>query len=111
MSASITKIIPAPSQSGVTVRLAGDPDSPALVRLAALDSAPVPAGPTVVAVVDGELIAALPVDRGTAIADPFHRTGALVQMLELRAGQLRTDFAPSVVARARGFVRAARLAS
>lgn len=73
----------------ITVRLADYSDSRALLRLAALDSAQVPDGALVVAESDGELVAALPVDGGRALADPFYRTAALVQMLELRAVQLR----------------------
>ena len=90
------KIIPTGSKSDVTMRLAGESDARDLVRLAALDSAPVPTGPTVVAEVDQELVAALPIDGRGAIADPFHRTAALVQMLELRAGQLRAPGASAV---------------
>ena len=35
------------------------------------------------------MVAAMPLDGGPALADPFHRTAALVEMLELRARQLR----------------------
>lgn len=76
---------------GVTVRLAGYGDAAALVTLAALDSAPFPEGPTLVAEVDGEIQAALPIEGGAPIADPFRPTSGLVQMLRLRAGQLRGD--------------------
>jgi len=100
-------IKPTPSPGGVTVRLTAPADSPGLVRLAALDSAPAPAGPTVVAEVDGELVAALPLSGGRALADPFHRTAALVQMLELRAEQLRAA-GPAPSRRARGLVRGLR---
>ena len=42
-----------------------------------------------------------PLAGGPAIADPFHRTAALVQMLELRAQQLRVSakVAPGAAAR------------
>ena len=73
----------------VTVRLAEEHDARALERLAALDSAEIPAGPTLLAEVDGRAVAALPVLGGSAIADPFSRTLAMVAMLELRAVQLR----------------------
>jgi hypothetical protein len=42
-----------------------------------------------VAEVGGELVAALPLDGGDAVADPFRPTAALVEMLTLRAQQLR----------------------
>jgi len=108
MYGSTNKIIP--TAQSVTVRLAGESDARDLLQLAALDSAPVPTGPTLLAEVDRALVAALPIDGSAAIADPFHRTAALVQMLELRAGQLRastsTSSAPSVARRARRFARA-----
>ena len=109
---STSRIQPASSQDDVTVRLADEGDARELARLAALDSSPLPAGPTVIAEVDRELVAALPVDGGQAIADPFHRTAAHVQMLELRAGQLRARFdsAPGMRHRARGPFRSLRLA-
>lgn len=99
---------PASSASDVTVRLARPEDAPALQGLAALDSTSAPAGPAVVAEVGGRLVAALPLGGGPAIADPFHRTAALVQILELRAGHLRAA-APArsgLRRRARGLARA-----
>ncbi len=79
------------------IRSAHRSDERALWRLAALDSAPVPSGEVLVAEEDGELVAALPVMGGAAIADPFRLTAEAVAMLELRATQLRdapTDDAP-----------------
>lgn len=78
-----------PTSARITVRVADDGDASALVRLAALDSAPVPDRPTLVAEIDGEPVAALPLNAGRAVADPFRRTSAAVEMLELRAAQLR----------------------
>ena len=112
MFRTIDKIQPASAQGDVTVRLAVDGDARELLRLAALDSTAPPAGPTVVAEVGGDLIAALPLDGGRAIADPFQRTAALVQMLELRAGQLRARIGstPRSIHHGRGPSRALRLA-
>jgi hypothetical protein len=76
--------------SEITVRLADHTDSRALLELAALDSAQVPAGALVLAESDGEIVAAVPVDGGRPIADPFRRTAMLVEMLELRARQIRS---------------------
>ena len=56
----------------ITVRPAYADDERALARLAALDSAPVPPAPLLVAEVEGELRAALSLWDGTVIADPFH---------------------------------------
>jgi hypothetical protein len=73
--------------TGLTIYLS-DPDA-AIERLAQLDSARRPSGPVLVAAVGGEPVAALPLDGGAAIADPFQRTAALVSLLELRVAQMR----------------------
>ena len=68
-------------------------------RLAQLDSARRPSGPVLVAAVGGEPVAALPLDGGPAIADPFQRTAALVSLLELRVAQMRGRPSPGRLAR------------
>jgi hypothetical protein len=73
----------------VELRLCKPLDDPALDRLAALAEQPLPAGRLVVALVCGELVAALPLGGGTALTDPFRRTSHLVPLLALRAEQLR----------------------
>lgn len=73
----------------IELRLCKADDDPALERLAALAERPLPAGRLVVALVCGELVAALPLGGGKAITDPFRRTAQLVRLLELRAAQLR----------------------
>lgn len=73
----------------VELRLCKAADDDALDRLAALAERSLPAGRLVVALVGGELVAALPLAGGTAITDPFRRTAQLVRLLELRAAQLR----------------------
>ena len=72
----------------VTLRYAFPDDHEAVRRLAALDSAEVPAGQLLVAEVGSELRAALPLSGGAVIADPFHPTLALVALLRERAAQL-----------------------
>jgi hypothetical protein len=73
----------------LTIRMAVSADATALSRLAQLDSAPPPEPvPMLVAEEGGELRAALPVDGGRAIADPFQRTAELVAILAERARQL-----------------------
>ena len=94
------------SHPHVTVRLARDEDAGALLRLAALDSAEPLSGAALLAEVDGEVVAALPLAGGSAIADPFRRTTPMVDLLELRAAQLRGEgrversAAPRLLARA-----------
>lgn len=77
------------SQERVVVRHATAADDSALARLAALDSAQAPRGPSLIAEVDGRPFAALPMGSGRPIADPFEPTAELVALLEVRAAQLR----------------------
>jgi hypothetical protein len=86
-AASSRPAVPAP-EAAITVRFATPRDAPALDRLAQLDSGTAPAGPALVAVVDGDVQAALPLVGGRPVSDPFHRSGVLLRMLELRAAQL-----------------------
>ena len=77
-----TAISTAPS---VLIRAARGSDGSALERLAALDSAEVPAGSLLVAEADGRLVAAIASTTGEAIADPFLPTADVIALLELRA--------------------------
>jgi hypothetical protein len=81
----------------VVIRRASAADVPALVRLAALDSdhyagrrlaASADEHSVLVAEVDGELEAALAVDDGLSVADPFRPSAPHRQLLALRARQL-----------------------
>jgi hypothetical protein len=65
----------------LTIRFATESDELAMIRLAALDSAPVPAGLLLLAEEHGDLRAAVSVTDGRTIADPFRRTAHLVEML------------------------------
>jgi hypothetical protein len=75
--------------SPAIVRLATDADAPALQRLAALDSSRVPAGAVLVAAAGGELRAALSLDTGASVADPFYPSAGLVEVLRVRAAPAR----------------------
>ena len=75
-------------QANVTLRLAEEDDAGRLRILAQLDSAPVPSGPMLIAEVGGRLRAALPLDGGEPIADPFRRSADLIELLRTRAAQL-----------------------
>jgi hypothetical protein len=74
----------------ITIRPSHADDQVAVRRLAALDSAPVPREPLLLAEVGGELRAAISLRDGARIADPFHRTAQLVELLELRGAQRST---------------------
>jgi hypothetical protein len=69
----------------ISIRAATTGDGPALARLAALDSAPVPFGPVLLAEVDGRPLAALSVNDQRVIGDPFVRTAELAELLRLHA--------------------------
>jgi hypothetical protein len=85
----------------VTIRHAFPDDRLALLRLAAIDSSEPPAQPVLVAEVEGELRAALSLRDAHVIADPFHRTQALVDLLRARAAQLIAEDAPAASTTAR----------
>ena len=72
------------------LREATDDDAARLFRLARLDSrGRPPAGRLIVAADGGELVAAMSLDDGDTIADPFRPTAAVVALLRLRANQVR----------------------
>ena len=73
--------------SHIKIRLADEADSTTLIRLAALDSAPAPHGPVLVADLDGEIVAARSITPARSIADPFRPTADIRALLELRARQ------------------------
>jgi hypothetical protein len=74
------------TSSEITIRPAYADDQMALQRLASLDSAAsVPSHPLLVAEVDGELRVALSLHDGSAIADPFYPTSAILGLLRVHA--------------------------
>jgi hypothetical protein len=62
------------TRSECTLRYAHAGDREAIVRLAQLDSQREPSAPLLVAESEGRIIAALPLEAGDAIANPFVRT-------------------------------------
>jgi hypothetical protein len=78
------------TREAILLRVAEPRDAAGLRRLAERDCAPVPNAPVLVAEADGELVAAISLrDRGS-IGDPFRHTNAILELLDLRAGQLAT---------------------
>jgi hypothetical protein len=73
------------SAQTIVIRPAYADDELALRRLATLDSASVPAAPLLLGEIDGELRAALSLEDGTAVADPFFPTLHLVELLRSHA--------------------------
>ena len=74
--------------SNITIRRSTDRDQAAIGTLAQLDSQERPQGDALLAFEDDELVAALPLDGSRAIADPFHHTAEIVDLLQLRAAQV-----------------------
>jgi hypothetical protein len=81
----------------ITIRRAGAADGESLVRLAGLDCKQVPPGDCLIAEVDGEQLAAVALETGEVLADPFHPTAHLVEMLRLRAARIREVDSPELV--------------
>ena len=74
-----------PHTPTISIRAATAADGRALMRLAALDSAPMPFGPTLLAEVDGTVMAAISLRDERVVADPFSRTADLVALLRMHA--------------------------
>ncbi|MDX6585892.1 MAG: hypothetical protein QOI31_365 [Solirubrobacterales bacterium] len=70
----------------ITIRTAREADMADLARVAGRDTHELPSGTLLVAKVGSDVRAAISLSDGTIIADPFHRTTELVQMLKIRAG-------------------------
>jgi len=70
-----------------------------VLRVAALDSAKVPAAPLLVAEVDGQVRVAMSIHQGTSIADPFHPTSELLELLSAHAASLRRFERPPLLRR------------
>jgi len=92
-----------------TIRVAGDDDTAALRDLAELDSRPALAGRVLLAEDDGVAVAALSIDEGRTVADPFRHTGVPLSLLRMRANALAAyDRMPSVRERIVAAMRVAR---
>ena len=76
------------SADSISIRPFADSDMQAVRLVAQRDSSVVPAGMLLVAEVDGRVRAALSLDTGEAVADPFAPSAALVDLLRTRARQL-----------------------
>jgi hypothetical protein len=76
----------------IQIRPAYPDDNAAVWRLAALDSAPVPPEPLLLAEVDGQLRAAVSVTDLRAVADPFVPTAHIVDVVRhhIAGGEIRS---------------------
>jgi hypothetical protein len=67
--------------NSITIRRSAAGDAADIARIAALDSGHAPEGEAMLAFVDEELRAVVPLGGGRPLADPFHRTAELVELL------------------------------
>jgi hypothetical protein len=72
----------------ITLRVADPAEEPALERLGELSGLTIPPGRYLVAEVDGEVWAALPLSGGEPFGDPFLPALEVKELLSLRRGQL-----------------------
>jgi len=79
-----------PADAAVLIRPASQGDAGEIARLSELDERALPHGEQLLGVLEGRVVAALDVASGSAIADPFAPTAGVVQLLELRAAQMRS---------------------
>jgi hypothetical protein len=96
----------------VTIRRAGAADGESLIRLAGLDSKRLPTGNFLIAEVDGEEWAAVELESGEVLADPFRPTANVAALLQMRAARIRELESPDLVRKggpARMAAAAARL--
>jgi hypothetical protein len=76
------------NEFSLAIRIADAADARALQILAELDEEPALSGQVLLALIDDEPVAALSLDDGRVVADPFVATTNAVALLEVRARQL-----------------------
>ena len=86
---SVPELAPHAGGRSLRIRYATSDDTVALERLAQLDSSRPPRGVVLLADVEGALWAAISLDDGHLIADPFRPSGELAFRLAQRARSLR----------------------
>ncbi len=77
------------ADAALLIRPASPDDEPAIARLSALDEHVLPRGERLIGELGGRIVAALDVRSGDAVADPFVPTSGLLELLGLRAAQVR----------------------
>ena len=82
----------------ITIRHSRGMDRAAVEELAELDGRPAPVGETLLAEVNGKLWAAVGIDDGAAVGDPFLPTADVLWLLQIRAEQERAARAPGSIA-------------
>jgi hypothetical protein len=75
-------------ETTITIRLSERADGPAIERLGRLSERQIAAGRNLVAEVDGQIWAVLPLSGGEPLADPFLPALEVKELLSLRSAQL-----------------------
>jgi hypothetical protein len=83
-----------PDEKAVSLRLATPEDAAPLHVLAELDEEPELAGQVLLAMIDGEPVAAMSLDDGRVVANPFVATTDAIALLRLRARHLARKRSP-----------------
>jgi hypothetical protein len=91
-----------PTSADVVIRYARPDEADAVASLAQLDSRRAPRGDVIVADVQGELWAAVSIDDGDGVANPFRPSGELRFRLSERARELHGAGRIGPAARGRG---------
>jgi hypothetical protein len=73
----------------ITIKHSTADDTAAIRELGELDGRRAPAGPALLGLVDGRLVAAVGIEDRRTVADPFSYTANIVKMLSVRAAQQR----------------------
>jgi hypothetical protein len=76
------------SSDTVVLKMAGAEDGQSVRTLAELDEAAAPTGEVLLAFIDGEAVAALSLDDGQVVSNPFVATSGAIALLRLRARHL-----------------------
>ena len=84
----------AAAAADVAIRVANKNDTAAIHELEQLDSRSLTDGARLVATLDGVPVAALAVADDSVVADPFEKTQPVVDLLRIRARQLRIAGTP-----------------
>lgn len=82
--------------AAVVIRMADEGDAAAIQRIAELDSTTPFTGAALIAELDDELVAAVSLATWREIADPFVPTKEILDLLRIRARQLKPRLAPRV---------------
>jgi hypothetical protein len=78
----------------LVIRIAEPSDGPALQFLAELDSVLPFTGAALIAELDGQMVAGISLANGREVADPFVPTTEILELLRIRAKQLKPRLAP-----------------